>query len=213
MIFTDTFNEGTLDLTKWSVSRGQWPGTNRMIPTNVDLTTGMLRIRLHVSGASDHEGGEIFSKATFGFGTYEWQIRSSSSSPTPSGIGQGASGSVSAGFIYTDNSVTEIDCAEITGNNRRKNNMTSWTGDSTEETSTVQVTPACDQTFHDYKMVWSASEIQFYLDGLLVHTNTKVIPTAPANVYINHWVGNADWGGTPINQTTYLYCRLFKFSS
>ena len=210
--FQDLFNEGTLDSNVWAVSDGTWPGTNYMNPNNVDLSTGMLRIKLVVNAeAGIHAGGEISTLTAFGYGTYEWVIRTSSSSSTPNGSGSSASGSVSAGFNYINNSQTEIDAVEVTGDNPSFNNMTSWTSGNTEETSSVPVPGGCDQGFHTYRMVWTASSVEFFLDGMLVHTNTKVLPAAPAPVLINHWVGNSNWGGTPTDQTSYLYCSRFTF--
>src|SRR6185437_1162769 len=48
-------------------------------------------------------------KQAFGFGTYEWVMRTSSTSATPYGEGSAMSGQVSSGFAFIDASTTEID--------------------------------------------------------------------------------------------------------
>ena len=57
-------------------------------------------------------GALIFTNETYGYGTYEWRMRMSSTA-TPDDpfdpLGSPKSGSVSAGFIYVSNSQTEID--------------------------------------------------------------------------------------------------------
>ena len=82
---------------------------------NVELPqgTGTLRLRLFqeedaVEGVIS-SGALIFTKEKYGYGTYTWSMRMSSTADVPYGDGSPKSGSVSAGFIYEINSVTEID--------------------------------------------------------------------------------------------------------
>ena len=77
---------------------------------NVTLNQGALSLRLtQVEGNGDEViswGALIFTQEKYGYGTYEWKMRMSSTAlPTdPYGPGSPKSGSVSAGFIYVNNS-------------------------------------------------------------------------------------------------------------
>jgi endo-1,3-1,4-beta-glycanase ExoK len=111
--FKDDFNTGVLNTNVWIVSNWNAPRGGVFRPANIDLSQGLLRISLTQTENSDDPissvGGEIQIKATFGYGTYEWTMRMSSTSPTKHGYGQVTSGQVSSGFTFINNSQTEID--------------------------------------------------------------------------------------------------------
>jgi len=84
---------------------------------NVSLQSGYLVLRLNQeigpvdsneAGVISH-GAHVTTKKKYGYGTYEWRMRMSSTAATPNGPGTPVSGSVSAGFNYVNNSETEID--------------------------------------------------------------------------------------------------------
>jgi beta-glucanase (GH16 family) len=119
----DDFNSGRLDKRRWNISSGWAPGyrPNNHVgyyePENMNLQNGYLVLRLwqepgevdgNREGAISH-GAHVTTKQKYGYGTYEWRMRMSSTATSPSGEGVPVSGSVSAGFLYVNNSQTEIE--------------------------------------------------------------------------------------------------------
>jgi len=182
-----------------------------------DKAPDLLRIKVtqtsNSSGGISSVGGALQSKNALGFGTYEWIMRASSTSSTPTGSGYTVSGQISSGFIFVNNSQTEIDSPEIEGQNPGTLWWTSWTSVNTKQSTSSQAPFAPESGFHSYKCVWTKTSIQFYVDGVLVSTHTGVVPQTPAYAMINHWGTNSTgWGGlaTP-NITRYMFVRSFSF--
>jgi hypothetical protein len=99
-LFHETFSSGSLDKTKWFIDTGKAPGniagvnTGTLSAEHVDLSTGMLRLKLTQSvsgGLATSTGAEIRSKQLFGYGTYVWVARAASTSDTPRGAGAAVS--------------------------------------------------------------------------------------------------------------------------
>lgn len=220
--FSDQFNTGQLDTSKWIVSNwgapGSIPGVNQgtFTPTNVDLSQGVLRLKLEQQEGTNgviSTGAELQSSQAFGFGTYEWIIRTSSTSATPYGDGRAVSGQISSGFTFIDASTTEIDF-EIEGQKPSTVWMTNWSGTALKQASNSSLqTP--EAGFHKYKLVWSPTEIDFYIDDVLVSTHTENIPQVPAYVMINHWGTNSTgWGGlATVGVTRYMYVSSFTYTA
>jgi hypothetical protein len=215
--FFDNFSSGSLDTSKWIPSNWGAPGGGTFVPSYLDFSSGMLRIKVtqtyNSSGGIASVGGELQSKNTLGFGTYEWFMRASSTSSTPTGSGVAVSGQISSGFIFVNKSQTEIDTPEIEGQNPGTLWWTSWTSVTTKQSTSSQAPFAPEQGFHSYKCVWTRTSIMFYVDGVLVSTHTGVVPQTPAFAMINHWGTNSTgWGGlaTP-NITRYMFVRSFSF--
>jgi beta-glucanase (GH16 family) len=219
--FTDTFRGETLDSAKWFIDTGNAPGNivganqGRLSADHVDLSTGMLRLTLTQSvadGLATSVGAEIRSKQLFGYGTYVWVARAASTSATPEGAGSAASGTVTDVFNYIDDSQTEIDF-EYEGQSPSTLEMTNYSGVSNSQTSSATV-PDADGSFQEYKFVWSAAKIEFYLDGTLISTHTQHIPSAPAAALINLWGTNSkSFGGVATSGVTrYLYVSSFSYT-
>ena len=219
--FSETFSGGTLDAAKWFIDTGNAPGNiaaanqGTLSADHVDLSTGMLRLTLTqsvVDGLATSVGAEIRSKRLFGYGTYVWVARAASTSATPKGAGSAVSGTVTDVFSYIDNSQTEIDF-EYEGQLPSTLEMTNYSGVSNSQTSSTTV-PAADSSFHEYKFVWSATKIEFYVDGALVSTHTQHIPSAPAAALINLWGTNSkSFGGVATSGVTrYLYVSSFSYT-
>jgi len=85
--FYDDFSKGSLDTSKWIPSNWGAPGGGTFVPSYLDFSTGMLRIKVtqtyNSSGGIASVGGELQSKNALGFGTYEWVMRAASTSTTP----------------------------------------------------------------------------------------------------------------------------------
>jgi len=219
--FTDTFSGGTLDASKWFVDTGRAPGniaevnSGTLSAEHVDLSTGMLRLTLHqrVSGElATSVGAEIRSKQLFGYGTYAWVARAASTSDTPNGAGSAVSGSVTDVFNFINNSESEIDF-EYQGQSPATLEMTNFSTVSKSQSTTTPVAGA-DRGFREYKYVWSAEKIEFYVDGTLVSTHTEHIPSAPAAAMINLWGTNSSsFGGVATDGVTrYLYVSSFSYT-
>jgi beta-glucanase (GH16 family) len=219
--FNDTFSGGTLDATKWFIDTGSAPGNiagvniGTLSAEHVDLSTGTLRLKLtqSISGAlATSTGAEIRSKQLFGYGTYAWVARAASTSPTPRGAGSAVSGTVTDVFNFINDSQTEIDF-EYQGQSPSTLEMTNYSTVSHSQ-STSTPAPGADSSFHEYKFVWSAGKIEFYLDGTLVSTHTEHIPSAPAAVLINLWGTNSpSFGGVATAGTSYLYVSSFSYTA
>ena len=219
--FSDSFNTGRLDTTKWLASNEPAPGNisgvnyGSFVPSNVDLSTGTLRLKLTQQQGTYgvmSVGGQLQSLTTFGYGTYEWVMRASSTSPTPSGAGSVVSGQVSAGFSFVNNSQTEIDF-EVEGQHPNTVSMTNWISTTQNQNSSVFLASP-HAGFHHYKFVWAPGRIDYYIDGALVSTHTSDVPSAPAYIMINHWGTNSTgWGGlATLGVVRYLYVSSFSYT-
>jgi len=219
--FSDTFSGGVLDATKWCVDTGRAPGnipgknSGTLNPKNIDLATGMLRLTLtqKVSdGLATSEGGEIRSKQLFDYGSYVWVARAASTSDTPNGVGSSVSGTVTDFFNFINNSETEIDF-EYQGQSASTLEMTNFSTVSNSQSTATPVSGA-ESSFHEYRYVWRADRIEFYVDGKLVSTHTEHIPSSPAAVLINLWGTNSSsFGGLATDAVTrYLYVSSFSYT-
>ncbi|MGH9501682.1 MAG: choice-of-anchor D domain-containing protein [Terriglobales bacterium] len=214
---SDSFNQGTLDTTRWFIDSGNSPAssnnTGTFNPANVDLSSGMLRLELDQSVAgplATSVGAEIRSKLLFGFGSYTWVARGGSQSSTPGGVGSAVSGQVTGLFNFINNSQTEIDF-EYEGNQPTNLEMSNFSGVANgHETSTTVA--GADQNFHNYTFNWQAGQITYSVDGTLASTHTTFIPTTPAAGMVNFWGTNSiNFGGTATAGTRYLFVSGFSF--
>ena len=132
-------------------------------------------------------------------------MRMSSTSPTAEGSGSVVSGSDSAGFIYINNSQTELDI-EFCGNTPGIINCTNWSTLNAHQTTSPSVANLA-AGFHTYQLIWTPGQVQWTIDGVVVATHTSDVPSTPAYIMINFWGTNsANWGGlaTP-GVTRYMY--------
>ncbi|MBZ5562764.1 MAG: glycoside hydrolase family 16 protein [Acidobacteriia bacterium] len=212
----DDFGSASLDPNRWVIANGRAPGyipgnhIGYYQPDRVSVENGFLKILLTqetglVDGFNGYisRGGLIYTKATCGYGTCEWTMRMSSTSSTPSGSGAWVSGSVSAGFLYVNNSETEIDF-EYSALSPENVWTVNWHNtkprrDPTSSMETADAVPMPDATVyppHTYRFVWAPGVLTFYIDDGQVAEHTTDVPSAPAYFMINHWGTNSTgWGG------------------
>lgn len=215
-LFVDTFTQ--LDVSKWIVSSWSAPMGGKFSPNHVFVVDGMLCLKLtqtQTAGIVVSTGSEIATRQSFGYGTYEFEVKASSDNPDPNSAGSPVSGSVTGCFNYGPSSSTEID-VEIEGGSRSAlAQFTSWKGDSNpnEHTSVSTLVPP-HAKFYTYKFVWTASSIIFFIDGVQQAKHTKVIPTTPAPFLFNHWgTDDANWGGiVTIGTDRYMFVKRFQFT-
>ncbi len=126
--------------------------------------------------------------------------------------GHGGHGSVTDVFNFINDSESEIDF-EYQGQSPGTLEMTNYASVSKSQSTSVPVAGA-DSGFHEYKFIWSAAKIEFYVDGTLVSTHTEHIPSAPAAVMVNLWGTNsASFGGVASSGVTrYLYVSSFSYT-
>jgi endo-1,3-1,4-beta-glycanase ExoK len=224
--WTDDFSERTLNSSFWVVSNGQAPGylacqhIGYFEPSNVTLSGGYLILALNqqdglVDGCNGvvSYGAQIYTKKTYGYGTYQWTMRMSSTATTFDGAGYPVSGSISAGFLYVNNSQTEIDF-EFPGESTDLLYMVNWQTVNHETFNTVSGLDVAG-TFHTYKFIWQPGRIDYYVDGNLEATHTTNVPSAPAHFMINHWGTNnaSGWGGlATVNTPRYFYIDSVSFT-
>jgi endo-1,3-1,4-beta-glycanase ExoK len=234
----DDFNGPALDTTRWVIVSGQAPGyidgdhIGYYDPTHVQIVkeggNSFLELLLtQVSGqvgskltGTISRGALIYTKDTYGYGTYEWRMRMSSTAATPSGSGDSVSGSVSAGFNYVNNSQTEIDF-EFSGLYPETLYMVNWKNPNTnadpteaDETFSTLYPFSVSTEFHTYRFVWQRNKISYYVDDVLQAVHTTNLPSAPANFMINHWgTDSGNWGGSAsVGTTRYFYVDWASFS-
>lgn len=231
----DDFTGTQVDTTRWVIANGQAPGyiANDHIgyydPTHVSVANGYLTLLLTQQngqvGTNPNgvisRGALVYTSQTYGYGTYEWKMRMSSTAASPTVPGVPVSGSVSAGFNYVNNSQTEIDF-ESPGNLPDTIFFVNWLNrhprqnpTSSEETSSYLQNFDVTSFFRDYKFVWQSGQISYYVDGNLVAVHTTNVPTAPANFMINHWgTDNPNWGGTAteIGTPRYFYVDYVSYT-
>lgn len=225
--FVDYFNEGTLNTKKWVASNyevNNYTGGGSDVtfsPANIDLSGGSLRLELTQTTEGTSTGAEITSLLSFGYGTYQFLMRAGSTSPTSSGEGTTESGQISSTFIIHNPppsyaSITEIDAPEIEGLSARNDDI-EWTvwknSNATDPTPDYNVVNNPEDGFHTYKFVWSATSVEFYIDGVLKSTCTSGIPSVAAVIDINFYGTNSKgWGGlATVGVTRYMYVKSAKF--
>jgi len=226
--FKDDFKSGKLDTTKWIVatykSPDSAPGVNSgiYVSSALDFTQGMLRITVQQHSTPDgieSLGGAILSRELFGYGTYDFEMRMSSSSPTPGGNGTSSTGAISSGFLYYNKSESEIDL-EFLGNENALW-VSSWFNldpnfDPTplQKTSEKVDKPELATRFRHYSLVWSPTAVDVYIDGIRVAHQTEHVPCNPAHIILQHRGTNSNkWGGVgTIGVERYFYVRSVKFT-
>jgi Glycosyl hydrolases family 16 len=226
--FQDEFKSGKLDTTKWIIatykSPDSAPGTNSgtYVAPAIDFTQGMLRITVQQRANADGVeslGGAILSKELFGFGTYDFEMRMSSQSPTPEGDGTSSTGAISSAFIYYNKSESEIDL-EFLGN---ENAM--WVSSWRNPTPALDPTPLLKISdkvadpnlatrFRHYSLVWTPTTVDVYIDGTKVAHQTEHVPQNPAHIILQHRGTNSNkWGGVATADVKrYFFVRSVTFT-
>jgi len=229
--FEETFNKGALDTSKWVISTGTAPGGNAnhagtFATNNVDLSTGMLRLKLDQAGGPTNytsSGAELSTIASFGYGTYRFIYRASSTAATPQATGSTISGSITGLFNYRDTlptSYCEIDF-EVEGQTYQDRHkqvaFTNWTDNDydppTNPTQGYSTGHTPWANFIDCRWVWTAGRIDYYVGEVLRHTATTNVPVPSAPIFINHWgTHNINFGGTAtVSTPRYLYVSYVSF--
>jgi len=190
--------------------------------TNVEIfpAEGVLRLRLSITPDLHSSGGLVYTAAKYGYGTYEWCARMSSTSATPAGPGDPLSGGVSAGFIYVNNSQTEVDFefAHATDSLGRLDAwlyMANWRNLVSTSSSDRNADPPVPYHtgYQIFKFVWTRNYIHYYVNGSLLRIHRQNIPRVSAHVMANHWGTNSDgFGGPAAPGVRYFYVDWVRYT-
>lgn len=228
-VFKEDFSEG-LDPKRWIISAWVAPHNSahnktEFKPDHVKVVDGILQLKLTQMKLADGTfisfGGELKTIAKFGYGTYEFELKASSTGLEPEGhTGKSVSGSITGAASFLLHSETEIDI-EYEGLPERAHLTQSSTWVDENKPSQITKTPIENiyaywphQRFHAYRYVWSPGKVVFFRDNVVIATHTRIVPEAPAPFLFNHWGTNSkDWGGlaTP-NVIRYMYIKNFSFT-
>jgi hypothetical protein len=172
-------------------------------PMNVSVGSELVLSLTQTQNGSQilSSGSEVMTKQTFSYGTFEFTSR----------VDNVLSGSDSSGFLYAPNSLTEIDMEQV-GNKPDAVDCTNWKGVSNFQDT--EITGFHQGNSHDFKIVWAATHVDWYVDGQLVVSHTQAVPNAPAPFLFNMWGTNkSTWGGlATIGPTRYMYISNFKYT-
>ncbi len=216
-----------VDPQRWTVSASAAPrssASNRssFSAEHVFVKDGVLCLELTQTldpdGTVASVGGEISTVERFGYGTYKFEMKASSTAEDPLVSGSSASGSITGASLMLEQSVTEID-VEVEGLPARHalTQTTTWVHE--QQPSETKRRNAVNgflphYGFHAYSLTWGPGLVKFYRDGALIATHTRVVPTEPAPFVFNHW-GTVDptWGGaaTP-DVPRYMFVKSFSFT-
>jgi hypothetical protein len=241
--FFDDFTNG-VSYDDWYISNKKWGGTaaggnnNGVKPQNVQYTAdGKLVLwangDYHPTANQRRVGAAIAAKEPHGAGKYEVRMK-----VCPR---LGACSTIWPFFYDNDGIINhEIDI-EIPGKvsptaangypSFESLLTTPWTGENVYTTTYHQTaTPANDGEWHTYRIDWhtdaptgAAKRVDFYVDGALIHTETKTIPTIDAAFWIGVWFPasgytNPDdsfesgWAGTPNFERDKMVVDWFRFT-
>ena len=226
--FIDEFKGGKLDSTKWDIatynSPDSKPGVNNgtYVSSAIDLNHGMLRITARQHNTADgmeSQGGAIISKERFGFGTYEFEMRMSSTASTPESEGKSLTGAISSAFLYYNKSESEIDL-EFLGNENSiwvsswRNRNPAEAPTSSDKTSEKVFDTGLATRFRHYSLAWTPQAIDVSIDGTRVIHRTEHVPQTPAHIILQHRGTNSNkWGGVATTDVErYFFVSLVKFT-
>ena len=148
-----------------------------------------------------YASGEYRTIKNYGFGRVEARFKAAKASGVMSG----------SLFTYTGPSDQqpwdEVDI-EILGKDPTKMQTNYYTNGVGGHETVLDLGFDASADFHTYAFEWTAKSIQWYVDGLLVHTETGArgaLPTHPSKIMLNLWpgIGEDAWLG-PLNYTAPL---------
>jgi len=172
-------------------------------PSNVSVGSELILTlnQEQQGGGIVSTGAEVHTKQPFSYGTFEFT----------SWVSAAISGTTASGFLFTNNSQTEIDM-EQTGDRPYAVDCTNWSGLSSYQDT--EVTGFDQLSAHDFKIVWQPQQVNWYVDGQLIVSHTASVPSAPAPFLFNMWgTNNSAWGGSATPGTTrYMHITSFHYT-
>ena len=198
--FTDTFDN--FNTTLWHKADG-WtngdPFDAWWQADNATFSSGVLSLQLDDvgcpggCGGMDYASAEYRSNGHYQYGTYTVRMKAAAQE-----------GVVSSFFLYTGpsegNPWDEIDI-EITGKVPTQLQTNYYTNGVGGHEAFISLGFDASADFHTYSIEWLPDEINWYVDGALVHTEDGshgALPTTPSRIMMNFWPGTDtvnDWLG------------------
>ena len=172
--FSDQFN--TFDTARWD--RGNHNlGRSYLDPRNVTVSGGNLEINLP---ARTLEGGEIRSKALYGYGSYATRMK------LPH-----APSSITGFFLYEPpDYASEIDIEIYNDSSRKMALYSTYANGAQTHTETLQLPFDPTVGFHEYRFDYSPTSIRFYADDRLMKEWNDGLPTSGMRIFANAWYPN-----------------------
>lgn len=210
LLFEDHFD--TLDTTRWQTASHTFTeNAAQFDPSMVTIEDGYLRLGLEPASSPtadgrEYIGGELRTLEFFGYGRFEARIRFAP-----------GSGVVSSLFTFYDHYAdpdlpenwNEIDI-EFLGKDPShvQFNVIHWNEANQRTTHEEHVATEFDPSaeFHDYAIEWLPTEVRFYIDDQLVHSQTDQIEeflTLDSRLMMNVW---------PVQNTPNLTAWAGEFS-
>lgn len=229
----DDFDGTAVDTTFWTISNWEvGPGNHALHqgyfqPDRVTVQDGFLTLKLTQEYARRgrrnkviSRGGELTSKALYGFGTYEWRMRMGSTSSTPLGSCSAVpsecnpSGGVSAGFNYVNNGVQGITEIDFELESQFPELLEMANSDPVDGVAFATI-PGMSYTFKTYKFVWLPDRIEYYVDDQLLYTASGTSLSDPAYFLMSHWGTNSTSFGGPatVGIDRYLHIDWVRFTA
>ncbi len=195
LLFQDDFE--AIDTSRWGTASHSFAeNAAQFDPANVKVEDGFLQLIVNKADAPSSEGklfrgGELRTHEFFGYGRFETRARFAK-----------GSGLVSSLFTYYDHwadasleeNWNEIDI-EYLGKNAGavQFNVIHWNAAKvrTAHEKLWEVNFAPGDTFHVYAIEWLPTEVNFYIDEQLVHTQTDQVAeflTLDSRLMMNAWV-------------------------
>jgi endo-1,3-1,4-beta-glycanase ExoK len=182
-----------LSANRWLVSDGWTNGPHQNCTWSrsaVSLSDGSLNLAFKPTENSTlNLCGELQSRAVFSYGTFEARLR------TPQGSGLNA-----AFFTYigptSKKPHDEIDFEVLTKDTSHVS-LNTFVDGKPQNGAVVPVVPNTSTDFHTYAFEWSPDQLQWFVDGRLVHSATTSLPVNPQKIFLSFWGSDtlSDWMG------------------
>lgn len=172
------------DPAKWEMSTGYSNGDPFdcvWSADNIHFNGSTMELMLTKNDTGNIQGSEYKTLDTYHYGKYEVRMKAAKNT-----------GIVSSFFVYTGPPFgtpwDEIDI-EFLGKDTTQVQLNYYTDGVGNHEKLIDLGYDASEEFHDYAFEWTKEEINWYIDGKLVHTATDDIPVTPAKIMMNLWNG------------------------
>ena len=199
------------DTNMWMKAHGWGNGgvfANGWDESKISFNEGVMHISLD-SQSGSLLSGEYRTNEEYGYGYYETSLKASNTK-----------GAINGFFTYTGPSEgmphDEIDI-EIKGDDTTKLQVNYWTN-GIEHPTTIELGFDASQDFHTYGFLWSQDKIEWFVNGVLVHSEDGqrgALPTHEGKIMLNLWgsVGAGEWSSDYVaSSQASLYVDYITYS-
>jgi beta-glucanase (GH16 family) len=207
----DSFNTANWNKANWT-NGGMF--NCGFLPDHVNFSGGIMNIRLdnYSSFGKPYSSGEYRTNSTFGYGTFETNMKATK-----------ASGIVSSFFLYTGSPWDEID-VEFLGKNTTQVQFNYFVNGVGGHEKIINLGFDASAGYHKYAIEYGNGYINWYVDGVWKWgvNNTGLnapagaaMPSHPMQIMMNLWpgIGVDGWlGSFTYPGTLYAYYDYVKFT-